>query len=181
MLYRSYPPKLSDVDFYVRGLFYPTAIRQLLTGIYFMELCLAGLFFLVRDSDGKATCTAQATIMIATTGFTALFHYALDHGNWVDWLRQRAQRGSKGKEGRPSTAKPRIFQADAGEDETLTSACPVLWIPKDELGIADDEIYHMRRNHDSILISNDGAFVNERGHLILAGPPPDSTQGNVAD
>jgi hypothetical protein len=46
-----------------------------------MELCLAGLFFLVRDEDGKAVCTTQAAIMIVITVVTALFQYALhSHG-----------------------------------------------------------------------------------------------------
>ena len=55
VLYRLYPPKLSDLELGATCLFYPTAIRQLMTGIYFMEICLAGLFFLVRDADGNAT------------------------------------------------------------------------------------------------------------------------------
>lgn len=44
ILYRFYPPKLSDLELGVTGLFYPTAIRQFMTGVYFMELCLSGLF-----------------------------------------------------------------------------------------------------------------------------------------
>jgi hypothetical protein len=156
ILYRYYPPKLSDLDLGAKGLFYPTAIRQLLMGIYFMELCLAGLFFLVRDADDKPACTAQAIIMIAATGLTALFHYVLDHGNGLNWLSlqvilkwRAAQTSSKGK-GMPnrgcrreaeqlSTAKLRIFEADLSQDETLSPARPILWIPKDELRIADDE------------------------------------------
>ena len=51
-----------------------------------MELCLAGLFFLVRDADGKAACTAQAIIMIFATVFTALFHYSLNHKHGLQWL-----------------------------------------------------------------------------------------------
>jgi hypothetical protein len=137
-----------------------------------MELCLAGLFFLVRDVDGKAACTAQAIIMIVAMCFTALFHYVLDHGNWLRWTAQ----GCKGNGRQPSTVKPRMFQVDHSPDESLTSTCPVLWIPKDELGIADDEIDHVRRTHNSILISNDGASVGQRGQLILGGPPPDSRQ-----
>jgi hypothetical protein len=46
-----------------------------------MELCLAGLFFLVCNADGKAACTAQAIIIIFATIFTALFHYGLNYGH----------------------------------------------------------------------------------------------------
>jgi hypothetical protein len=51
-----------------------------------MELYMAGLFFLVRDADGKAACTTQATTMIFTMVFTALFHYSLNHAHGLQWL-----------------------------------------------------------------------------------------------
>jgi hypothetical protein len=102
MLYRSYPLKLTELDLNTSGLFYPTTIRQLFTGIYFMELYLAGLFFLVRDADNRATCTAQAVIIIISTVLTALFHYTLDHGvYWLSFagvLQKMDQANSKDKE-----------------------------------------------------------------------------------
>jgi hypothetical protein len=61
------------------SLFYPTAIYQLFTGIYFMELCLAGLFFLIYNADSKAVYTIQVIIIIFTIIFTALFHYSLNY------------------------------------------------------------------------------------------------------
>jgi hypothetical protein len=158
------------------GLFYPTAIRQLMTGIYFMELCLAGLFFLVRDADENATCTAQAIIMIVAMAFTGLFHFSLDHGGRLHWLSSQptfkqlvAQTRSKGKDVRLST---KITQGPC-QDETVTSARPILWIPKDELGVAEDEIVHTRKAHNSIGISCDGASLSAQGNLILWGQPPD--------
>lgn len=120
ILYRSYPLKLIKAELATRGLFYPTAIRQLFTGIYFTELCLAGLFFLVRDAGGKASCTTQAAIMIVVTVLTAFFYYSLDHSHiryWfsLQWLFKQ-QSGSKYKErpdlrcrGELSAAKPRIL------------------------------------------------------------------------
>jgi hypothetical protein len=175
VLYRFYPPKLSDLELGASGLFYPTAIRQLMTGIYFMELCLAGLFFLVRDADGNATCTTQAIVMIVTMAFTALFHFSLDHKSGLHWLSSRpifkqltAQTGSKGKDMRVAS---KIFQSPC-QDETLTSDPPVLWIPRDELGVAEDEIVHTRKTYNSIGISCDGASLNAQGKLILGGQPP---------
>lgn len=50
-----------------RGLLYPTALTQLFTGIYVMELCMIGLLLLVRDTDNRAACVGQAVVtMIAT-------------------------------------------------------------------------------------------------------------------
>jgi hypothetical protein len=191
ILYQSYPPKLTGLERGTSGLFYPTAIRQLLTGIYFMELCLAGLFFLVRDTDGNAACTAQAVIMIIVTVLTVLFHYTLDHSHWVNWLpfpdvlkQKLDQIGSRGKldwrcrtdVSELSTTKPRVTPEDLAQDEALRSPRPVVWIPKDEFGIADDLISYIRRTHDSLWISNEGASLDEQGKLKLWGAPPKSSK-----
>ena len=65
------------------GLLYPTAINQLFTGLYLMELCLIGLFFLVKDatSDGEADgtpCKAQGIIMIVVLILTSLYQWLLN-------------------------------------------------------------------------------------------------------
>lgn len=65
------------------GLLYPKAINQLFTGLYVMELCLIGLFFLVRDADenGNAVgtpCQGQAIIMIIVLVFTIFFQILLN-------------------------------------------------------------------------------------------------------
>ena len=177
MIYRSYPPKLSDQDLGVGGVFFPTAVRQLLTGIYFMELCLAGLFFLVRDVNEHAACRAQGVIMIIAVGFTALFHYGLGHENWLNWLLWLSSRLSSEPQPQPaqvrsSTADIWAFQDDPSQDKSITSAHPILWIPKDGRGIANDEIYHMTRTHCSIWVSSEGAHLSERGCVTLDGKPP---------
>lgn len=56
------------------GLFFPTAIVQLFTGIYTLQLCLIGLFFLVKDEHQKRfVCTKHAIIMIVVLVFTILY------------------------------------------------------------------------------------------------------------
>ena len=61
-----------------RGLLYPTALNQLFTGVYVMELCMIGLFFLVRDDQNRATCVGQAVIMIIATATTLGFQLLLN-------------------------------------------------------------------------------------------------------
>ncbi|KAH8802878.1 hypothetical protein F5884DRAFT_903499 [Xylogone sp. PMI_703] len=61
------------------GLLYPRAINQTFTGLYVMELCLIGLFFLVRDEQGNASCIPQAIIMIVCGAFTILYQYLLNY------------------------------------------------------------------------------------------------------
>lgn len=68
------------------GLLYPRAINQLFTGLYLMQLCLIGLFLLVKDQTitaGKARpagtpCFPQAIIMIIMFVLTLLFQYLLN-------------------------------------------------------------------------------------------------------
>jgi calcium permeable stress-gated cation channel len=60
------------------GLLYPTAINQTFTGLYVMELCLVGLFFLVQDAAGQPACVPQAIIMIVSIGLTALYQILLN-------------------------------------------------------------------------------------------------------
>ncbi|AOW03694.1 hypothetical protein B0I72DRAFT_15369 [Yarrowia lipolytica] len=60
------------------GLFFPTAIFQLFTGIYTLQLCLIGLFFLVKDEkQTKFVCTKHAIIMIIVLAFTILYQLHL--------------------------------------------------------------------------------------------------------
>lgn len=54
-----------------RGLLYPHALKQLLTGIYLAEICLIGLF-------GIASAFGPLIIMFGLTIFTALIHISLN-------------------------------------------------------------------------------------------------------
>ena len=60
------------------GLLYPTAINQTFTGLYVMELCLIGLFFIVPDSEGNQACFRQAIIMIVAFFLTLLYQFLLN-------------------------------------------------------------------------------------------------------
>ncbi|KAI5868509.1 DUF221-domain-containing protein [Durotheca rogersii] len=60
------------------GVLYPQAINQTFTGLYVMELCLVGLFFLVRNEEGEVACLPQAVIMIVSIFLTALYQILLN-------------------------------------------------------------------------------------------------------
>ncbi|KFY50496.1 hypothetical protein V495_00212 [Pseudogymnoascus sp. VKM F-4514 (FW-929)] len=60
------------------GLLYPRAINQTFVGLYFMEVCLIGLFLLVRDSENNNPCLPQALIMIVVMIMTVLFQILVD-------------------------------------------------------------------------------------------------------
>lgn len=60
------------------GVLYPRALNQMFTGLYVMELCLVGLFFLVQDTEGNGACYPQGIIMIVSIFLTALFQLLLN-------------------------------------------------------------------------------------------------------
>ena len=60
------------------GVLYPRAINQTFTGLYVMELCLIGLFFLAEDDKGKNVCFIQGIIMIIALALTALYQWVLN-------------------------------------------------------------------------------------------------------
>lgn len=60
------------------GVLYPRALNQMFTGLYVMELCLVGLFFLVQDDAGDVLCYPQAIIMIVSIFLTGLYQIMLN-------------------------------------------------------------------------------------------------------
>ncbi|KAH6856570.1 hypothetical protein B0I37DRAFT_443224 [Chaetomium sp. MPI-CAGE-AT-0009] len=60
------------------GVLYPRAINQTFTGLYVMELCLIGLFFLAEDETGTNVCFPQGIVMVIALILTILFQYVLN-------------------------------------------------------------------------------------------------------
>jgi calcium permeable stress-gated cation channel len=83
LVYRYNTLYVTKFRFDTGGLLYPKAINQLFTGLYVMELCLIGLFFLVRNSDQKGRavgtpCKGQAIIMIVVFFCTIIYQVLLN-------------------------------------------------------------------------------------------------------
>ncbi|KAL0944395.1 DUF221 domain-containing protein [Colletotrichum truncatum] len=60
------------------GVLYPRAINQTFTGLYVMEACLAGLFFIVVDEHNQPRATPQGVIMLVALGLTAVYQISLN-------------------------------------------------------------------------------------------------------
>ncbi|WQF80264.1 Putative CSC1/OSCA1-like, 7TM region, 10TM putative phosphate transporter, extracellular tail [Colletotrichum destructivum] len=60
------------------GVLYPRAINQTFTGLYVMEACLAGLFFITVDENDNSAATPQGVIMLVTLGLTAIYQISLN-------------------------------------------------------------------------------------------------------
>lgn len=182
ILYRNNPPRLSDPVLNGRGQFYPVAIHQVFTGLYFMELSLAGLFFLVRDSNGGAPCTGQAIIMVFATIATIIFHSTIDHKGKLGWrsllskIRKptfRHCQADKGlyEERAKSPAQTSDSAVHVNSENPLIR--PVIWLPMDRLGIAANETYHMEKYSRYFAVSTKGAYLDRKGSIVLQSGPPD--------
>ncbi|KAI4138289.1 MAG: hypothetical protein L6R39_006869 [Caloplaca ligustica] len=83
LVYRYNTLYVTKFRFDTGGLLFPKAINQLFTGLYVMELCLIGLFFLVRDANANGDsvgtpCKGQAIIMIVVLILTVLYQFLLN-------------------------------------------------------------------------------------------------------
>jgi calcium permeable stress-gated cation channel len=68
------------------GLLYPRAINQSFMGLYFMELCMIGLFILVRDDNNNSVCIPQAIVM-AVVGLATIVYQVLLHKSFAPLYR----------------------------------------------------------------------------------------------
>lgn len=151
------------------GLLYPTALNQLFTGIYVLELCLIGLFFLARNEDESFACLGQAVIMIIAFVLTCSFQILVNR-TFTTLLRQahsasRHDAPNNGPDGISANA------SEPFEDAVLHIPRPTVWIPSDPLGISDDEVARTQEMGNEVLISNRGAKVDLKGKLLVDGDP----------
>lgn len=56
------------------GRFFVAAFNQLFTGLYVMQLCLIGHFFMATGADGRAACVPHGTTMTAVLALTVAYH-----------------------------------------------------------------------------------------------------------
>jgi len=61
------------------GLLFPTALNQLFTGVYVLEICLVGYFFIARGPGGGAVCIPQAVIMLVALVLTIMYQWQLNN------------------------------------------------------------------------------------------------------
>ncbi|KAH6973343.1 hypothetical protein EDB80DRAFT_595877 [Ilyonectria destructans] len=212
------------------GVLYPRAINQTFTGIYVMELCISGLFFIVEDNHGTKTCTVHGIVMILIFISTVIYQVLLnkilgplfrhlpityeDEALLRDEAFQRAQGHRPARlddyeqevnaggdssmfdpENMPQTTQRNMIDAfytgipDEMEDltpddrelltfyafqhEALRSHRPTVWIPRDDLGISEDEIIRTRAYSRNISICNRGTALDSKARVVYGGNPPD--------
>lgn len=116
-----YVIRTGDVD--SGGLWFPSAINQTFTGLYFMEICLIGLFFLVRDTHQKVACEAQGIIMAIVFVLTILYQIwlAVNFNGLFKYapLRLEGEATKTDKEYEMTHLTSNIQEARPGSEETV--------------------------------------------------------------
>lgn len=260
------------------GLLFPRAINQLFTGLYVMELCLIGLFFLVHNEREQRVCVPHAIITILVFLGTLLYQHHLNKAfhpllyhvpiDVKDDASKRGEHLAHKPDAQPAaiTQKSDHYESNSSEStgerpsmlhandvennmygnrrnnfeaqhtsalspsvqdvpasirhmreklhcdiesqnpigldslpcsgahdklESLTqnqrdslfnrafqhgalrTKRPVIWIPRDDIGVSDDEIFDTQRLSKCIWISNEYQTLNGRCKPIFSRSPPD--------
>lgn len=69
------------------------------------------------------------------------------------------------------TLVQRAFQHSA-----LRARRPVIWLPRDELGVSDDEVRRMGRFSKNLWVSNVRQGLDSKGRCVYSGAPPDFSE-----
>lgn len=69
----------------------------------------------------------------------------------------------------------------AFQHEALRSRRPVIWIPRDDLGISDDEIKRTNAFSDKIWISNEYTGLDSKARVIFRRAPPDFSEVDLIE
>ena len=64
----------------------------------------------------------------------------------------------------------------AFQHEALRARRPVIWIPRDDLGVSDDEIFRTQRYSKHIWVSNEYQALDGKCRAIFSRSPPDFSE-----
>lgn len=69
----------------------------------------------------------------------------------------------------------------AFQHQALRAKRPVIWIPRDELGISDDEIMQTQKLSKHIWISNEYTGLDGKGRVVYRRSPPDFSEVDLIE
>lgn len=176
------------------GILYPRAVNQTFTGLYVMELCMAGMFFGVVDDKGRHTCTVHGFFMIASLAltvtyqvllnsfFSPLFNYMpvelateldevtdnIEHSGETRTQTTGSSERQHGSTGYEENITALTFMDDILRRPALRTSQPV-WIPKTGIDAFNNEV--LRTVAEGIEVSNDGALIKGGYIEVFSGPP----------
>lgn len=170
------------------GLLFPRAIYQSFTGLYLMEIMLAGLFFLAQDQHGSQTAIPQGISMCVLIGITVVIHVGMQSN-----FHSLVYNLSADAEELSTVNRPHFIdvttQSETTADElheyrmktaymhpAIRDLNPIIWIAEDELGIAAEELQRSQMSELNIMMSTRGAYFNEKMRIKIEESPPDQLE-----
>lgn len=135
------------------GKFYPQALMQLYSGVYFLEACLIGLFAL-------ANCFRLSLFMFIFMIFTVSAHFQIS--NFTKPIIDHLPASLSSDE---ITQPKKDFRLNE-----LESISHKIWIPYDKSGISTTEGEKWQSKYD-IEFVHDNAFINENGKIVVNSNP----------
>ncbi|MCJ1474104.1 hypothetical protein MMC13_002762 [Lambiella insularis] len=69
----------------------------------------------------------------------------------------------------------------AFQHQALRAKRPVVWIPRDDLGVADDEVYRTQRASKHIWISDQYTALDSKARVVYRRSPPDFSEVDLID
>ncbi|CAK9441291.1 uncharacterized protein LODBEIA_P51600 [Lodderomyces beijingensis] len=181
------------------GRLYPNALLHLYTGIYCLECCLIGVFFLSKDSSGRYAMRIQGWIMTGVL-FVTIFCNNLIYSRYLPYfsnlpiLSDKPYRDNKKTdEPTPNSEDHHDHDHDHDHDHHEMTAAnhtllylhpafkyetPIVWLPKDPNGYTELQIQEIESKSDFIKGETSGAEVQitkflKNLKMTISEAPPD--------
>lgn len=182
------------------GKFYPIAIFQLYSGIYFMEICLIGLFAISKNEKNESNCILHSLLTFVLIIFTAIGQVEIQKrfkgllkNNLPLTTYQPANSNIELNKNKQSNIiensdnnENNIELSEIVEQKLTIADLPyndaffhdsfkhserILWLPKDKFGISDSRIKFLTTS--GIKATNETCVLLPNGSFQLLNSPPD--------
>ena len=185
------------------GLTFPTAVYHSFTGVYLMEIMLAGLFFLAQNEQKQQISPVEGAFMCVLIGITVAVHYMMrsSFDSLTNYLSIDAEEYAN--MGKPKSkvlpgekfvtkilnsavrtydaSQPAATTVEIDEDlmenaymhPIIRCPKPIVWLALDNLGIATTFIQQVEASEMNIQMSTDGARFDEKINIKVNRAPPD--------
>lgn len=172
------------------GQLYPRALYHLYAGIYFLEICLIGLFALSRNELDEANSLYHALLTFLLLILTAVGqnqtqkvfsrlltkNLSLTLHKMID--EEKAARIGNAKQEQDekenvlmSELEERGLQNDTYFRECFQNNNATVWLPRDRFGFSDEEVLYLKEL--GIDCSNSNSVMTSDGVIEIENSPPD--------
>lgn len=160
------------------GQHFPTALFQLYSGVYFMEVCLIGLFALSRDENGMANCLCLSLLTCFLLVATAAAHHQIKQVYGRLLAKNTPLNMSRDAstfdelESRSSELNLHMYN-DTFYRQCFQHNQRVIWVPKDCYNVSSDEVIGLCQR--GVETSNASCELTTNGDILVFSNPPDYT------